>query len=146
MATVVYLMPLIGTGTAADPRRAKYHLLMAASGYSAMDFGNQAGFIVATEDNPAVTAQADVIRLGIDDNLPVSQLTIIQNFLQSVGIERNWCRGIGRSKEIGRLIANLCLFLQETQQRDKKAKPAITDAHRDEWLLRPVPIGKKVVL
>ena len=144
MAVFIYLMPAIGTGTQTDPRRAKYHALMLPQGYKAMDFGLQAGFIVATEQNAAVESQVDIVRLGVDDNLPGSQLNTVQNFLQSLGIERNWCRGIGRTKDIGRLLCNLCAFLQVTQIRDKKSRPVITDKERDEWLVKPIDIGKKV--
>ena len=115
MATQLYLVPIIGTGTDVDPRRPKYSdaglpLDSSVVTWSAMDFGNEPIMLVATETNAALAAETDVLQipLDLDQNLTAGAVTAAQTYLEGMNIPADWITTAFTFRRVVRLLA--CMF------------------------------------
>jgi hypothetical protein len=116
MATQLYVMPITGTGTGADPRRPKYaDTDLAGTDWSAMDFGNEPVVLVATETNAALGAEVDVttIPLNLDQNLTAGAVTTVQNKLEAFNIPADW---VSTSLTYRQVVRRVCLGFQLWQR------------------------------
>lgn len=122
MATTIYLMPAIGTGTRSDPRRAKYWDDLGAAGLliSELDYGNEPIFLVGVQDiTPALqsTIAADSTCISVPDLAQSvgAQVPAVQNVLEAMNIPAGWV-GPGMSYgSVVRVVAIVFLLLQRFQ-------------------------------
>ena len=117
MATRLYIVPQIGTGTSTDPRRAKYISALGAF-YAAMDFGFQPCFIAAADLSPAddasVAGNADVFAFPFDLAPTMGgAATSTANFLETTFfIPCNWMTGSTTWLEAARTICGMFQYFQ----------------------------------
>ena len=118
MATQLYVMPITGTGTDADPRRPKYaDTDLAGHAWGAMDYGNEPWMLVATATNAALAAEADVltIPLNIDQNLTAGAVTTAQTFLENMALPADWITTAMTYRQVLRRVCQFFMLWQRCQ-------------------------------
>lgn len=113
MAWHLYLLPVIGDGTRASPRKPKY-----LSSSWRRDFGAQPIFLVATDisdaDDTALVANADVRKIpdNLDSTVGAGNLATVQNDLESRNLPGAWVAANTTWRTIARAVMIYCLLLQ----------------------------------
>lgn len=117
MAVRVYLVPIIGTGTRQDPRRAKYFAGVIPN-FAMMDYGLEPVGLVAadvtTAQNTSISANADVttIPANLDAAPSGGALTATKNALESLNIPAGWVNGTQTYRDILRIVAQIFQLAQ----------------------------------
>lgn len=118
MAIRIYLMPIAGAGTSADPRAPKYSSLFGGANWTMMDYGPEPVCIVGVENiggaaHSAVVANADVTAAPADLTQQIGgQLTAVQAALDSLNIPSNWITSGMTYARVLRILVFVFLFLQ----------------------------------
>jgi len=118
MAWHLYLVPVIGDGTKADPRRPKYVAALSGVDWAAMDYGFQPVMLVAANVDDATdttaTNQADVQRLpdNLDQQIGAAALSIVQNALETRNLPAGWVTNTMTYRELLRTLGGFFAFLQ----------------------------------
>jgi hypothetical protein len=113
----LYLIPLTGVGTRADPRRPKY-VEEASLSYGAMDYGKIGEAFVAADvtnaQHTALAANADVAALPTNLNTTVgtSNLAAVQNQLEAHSLPGTWITSTTTYRAIARKVAGLFQMAQ----------------------------------
>jgi hypothetical protein len=124
MARSIYVMPMVGDGSKANPRLPKYEVsLFPTLSHSVFDYGDEPWCVVALQDVPpatdsALVANGDVFKLP--DNLEqavgaVSTRNQIRTKLEQAEIPGNWVQITTTYREIIRVTGALCQFAQRYQ-------------------------------
>jgi hypothetical protein len=104
-----YLMPMIGTGTIADPRRPKYQ---PAGQWSMSDFGGNCVVWAATAD-ASVAAQADVTTIPPLDNTVAVVAT--QNALEGLNMPAQWVSAGMTYRTVLRVVVGMAQLVQRVR-------------------------------
>ena len=131
MTIKAFIAPMVGTGTRADPRRAKWQ-----SGDPSILRGGQIRFgrtedcilLIETADTPqgdAYMAQIDADSectpvadaTNINDALTAPQVTAIQGFLEARGVPADWLNAGETRRQALRGVAGMFLFSQRMEGR-----------------------------
>lgn len=121
MATRLYLIPAIGTGTDKDARRPKYFTdgtVTVIGELNVMDYGAEPWFIVSADLSPAheatVIAQPDASAVPADMNtfLTAGQVTAVQNRLELMNIPTLWVNTSLTWIEVVRIVLGMFVFMQ----------------------------------
>ena len=121
MAFRLYLVPIVGVGTKADPRRPKYFAdgsLASNPSWSGMDYGIEKWMMVAadlsTADDLFVTGQADGFALPFDLSQPMTaqQVTNVQNKLEAINLPAGWIDTTFTWQSMLRIVLGILSFMQ----------------------------------
>lgn len=121
----LYIVPIVGTGTAGDNRRAKYAFTPDANGnlvlnfqHSAMDYGTQPIMLMAANVTNAVdatlSAEADVQKIpdNLDAQIGGAALSIVQNALENRNLPSGWVTQSMTYRELLRTVGGFFAFMQ----------------------------------
>ncbi len=121
MATRLYLVPTVGTGSSRmDALRPKYfHNLRETLtiSYSTLRFGFERVELVAAEldaaTHVAIEANADVNALPENLDLPLgAQLSAVRARMEALGIPFGWASSVDTYRKVVRVVARLFLFIK----------------------------------
>lgn len=121
MAFRIYLVPIIGAGTKADPRRPKYFAdgtLTEGSGWAGMDYGIESWMLVSanlsTAEDLIVTGQSDAFAMPFDLSQPLTsqQVTNVQNKLEAINLPAGWIDTTFTWQAILRIVLGILSFMQ----------------------------------
>lgn len=124
MARSIYVMPIIGDGTKASPRRPKYRdSQMQGFAWAMFDYGDEPVGIVGIQDispeaDTALTDESDVFKLPDNLDQAVGSTGIrntIRNRLEAVNIPGTWVQTTTTYRELVRFIGAVCQFAQRFQ-------------------------------
>ena len=118
MATQFYVVPIMGSGTEADPRRPKYSDTdLSGVAWGAMDYGNEPFMLVATAANAALAAEVDVLSIPANINalLTAGQVTTVQTKLEAINIPANWLDTTYTWRKALRIVAGILQYAQRIQ-------------------------------
>jgi hypothetical protein len=116
LATTIYLMPITGLGTKADPRRPKYVSSFGAD-WTMMDYGPEDVCLVAVENisvanDAAVAANADVTKVPPLGQQVGGQLAAVQNALSTLNIPSFWVQSTMTYATVLRVVLLVFQFSQ----------------------------------
>lgn len=117
MSFRLYVVPVIGTGTTASPRRPKY-FGSTSSPWSAMDYGFEPWMVVGASltelEDLNLTAQPDVTALPVNLQplLSAGNVTAIQTKLEAANIPAGWVNTTLTWTEVVRTVLGMFSFLQ----------------------------------
>lgn len=119
MTTRWYLLPIIGTGTHADPRKPKYQAsILPGVTWGMMDYGLMPVCIfvadVTAQQHSDMIANADVraIPANLDSTVGGGAVSTTRNFLEALSIPGNWVGASDTWRSILRGTAGLFQFAQ----------------------------------
>lgn len=121
MAVRYYLLPLLGTGTRAAPRRPAYLAVdVPGIAFLVMDYGAEPWCLVRLDvtvaQHAALTAHLDVLAFPLALNTAVGLgLAAAQTALESMNIPADWLRATHLWSDILRLVATIFQFTQRLQ-------------------------------
>lgn len=123
MASRLYLVPVIGTGTRQEPRRAKYFSDFTRDTLpsSWMDFGLEpvmlVGADVTNDQHLSISANIDVVSIpaNIDATISALALTQVQNALEGMNIPANWVTTAMTYRFVLRVVVGMFQFAQRYQ-------------------------------
>lgn len=125
MARSIYVMPIIGDGTKAEPRRPKYLAAhFPTSAWSSFVYGDEPWTTVGVTDippasNTALTAETDVFRLPDNLDQTMGNTTTrnnVRSSLEAVNIPaNNWVETTTTFRSVLRFIGGICQFAQRFQ-------------------------------
>lgn len=120
MAGRLYLMPIAGVGTKADPRAPKYKSTINGFSWTMMDFGLEPACIVWVENVDASThstlvAFADVVSppAELDQNIGAGSIATVRAAIEALNVPANWAQATDTYREVIRII---CWFFQIWQR------------------------------
>lgn len=128
MAWHLYIMPISGSGTKADPRRPKYEL---PGEWCMSDYGFQPVALVAADvDDPtdaALAANADVTKIpdNLDQQLGPGAVTAVQNALENRNLPAGWVAQALTYRQVLRTIYGFFAFLQRFSVISGNTNPVI---------------------
>lgn len=114
MAWHLYLLPVIGDGTRASPRKPKY----LSPPWAPVDFGAQPIFLVAADvsdaQDAAIVANADARKVpdDLDSVVGAGNLAAVQNDLESRNIPGTWVAANTTWRTIARAVMIYCFLFQ----------------------------------
>ncbi len=118
MATQLYIMPITGAGTQANPRQPKYASTdLSGADWTGMDFGNEPVMIVATATNAALSAESDVltIPLNLDQNLTADAVTTAETYLENLPLPGDWITTSMTYRQVVRTVCQFFMLWQRCQ-------------------------------
>lgn len=117
-----YIVPKIGSGTFADPFRAKYIRDLAIP-YSAMDYGLENTFLAAVNvtaaQNTSLSSNLDVIAIpqNIDATIGLTALGTVQSKLEDLHVPSEWVTTSNTYRDVIRAVGKLFQFMQRFHAR-----------------------------
>lgn len=118
MTLRLYLMPLVGDGTKASPRRGAYVLShLAGTDYTIMDGGLEPVCLLAADvtaaQHTALSGESDVVALPTNLQATVgAQLATVQAALEQFNLPADWVTAGMTYRTVARGVALLFQFLQ----------------------------------
>jgi len=117
MAKRLYIVPKIGTGTGDDAFRPKYFANLDGVAWSAMDYGLEPHFLVAseltTDQHNALVANADVIAVpaNLDAQVGTNRDAVV-DALETLNVPAGWVTTTMTYRKILKIVAAIMLFAQ----------------------------------
>lgn len=120
MAFRLYIVPVVGTGTPADPRRPKYFADGSISGFgwSAMDYGYEPWMVVgaalSATDEAFILAQPDGMALpvNLDVTLTAGNVATVQTKLEAINIPADWVTTAMTWRQVVRIVLGMMMVMQ----------------------------------
>lgn len=119
MAFRLYLVPVVGTGTRADPRRPKYFADgTVTGGWGGADYGFEPWMVVgadlSTADNATIAGQADTLVLpaNLDGLLTAGNVTTVQTKLEAIFVPADWVTTAQTWRQVVRIVLGMFGLLQ----------------------------------
>lgn len=121
MATRLYLVPVIGTGTAKDARRPKYvadGTVTAIGDVNCLDYGFEPWMVVSADLSPSdhtlLVGQVDAFGLPADLSalLTAANVTAVQTRLEAMNIPAGWVTTSLTWQQVVRLVLWMMAFWQ----------------------------------
>jgi hypothetical protein len=112
-----YVVPKVGSGTFADPFRAKYFRELGVQ-FSAMDYGKEDSMLVGAEvtgaQHTTLAANLDVIAIptALDNNVSSAALTTIQNKLEGLKIPAGWVTTSHTYRQVVGAVGRIFMLMQ----------------------------------
>ncbi len=121
MAARLYLVPIRGTGTKADPFAPKYFTdgsLTSVTAWSGMDYGSERWMLVVSDlsstDDSFVVAQPDGFGLPTDLTQPLNaaQVTAVHAKLEAINLPAQWLTTSLTWQSMLRIVLGIFSFMQ----------------------------------
>ena len=123
MARSIYVIPIAGDGTDANPRQPKYRTTLTGFDWAMFDYGDEPFALVGVTDiSPAadseLTGNSDVFELPANLDQTMGNVTtrnVVRSRLESVDVPGTWVQTSNTYRDVVRFIGSVCQFAQRFQ-------------------------------